>query len=195
MGLYVLIYIVAYLIGSLNAALLLSDFFGLEDPRKDGSGNPGATNVLRLSGKLPALYVLLGDAAKGAIAVCIGYLANLEPAAVGFVGLCALLGHMYPIFYRFKGGKGIATMLGVCLALSPWLGLGFITAWVAVALIYRYSSLAGILASILMPLMTIRIEANYFPGLFIGCLFVLWRHRTNIGALLAGTEEKINIKS
>lgn len=192
----------AYLLGSLAFAVLVSRAMGLPDPRGFGSGNPGATNVLRSGSKKAAVATLLLDAFKGwlpvwlaAAAVQAGQLAAWAPA---LVALAVFLGHLYPVFFGFKGGKGVATAAGVLLAINPWLGLATIATWLIVAVFSRYSSLAAIAAAVFAPL-----YAWFGSGLLwradpvmlaaiaaIGAL-VLWRHRANFGRLLRGEEGRI----
>jgi glycerol-3-phosphate acyltransferase PlsY len=186
-----------YLLGSVSFAVVVSRLFGLTDPRAHGSGNPGATNVLRTGNKTAAVLTLLGDALKGALAIG---LARLLGQGYGFdatdaaaVGLAAFAGHLYPVFFKFKGGKGVATFLGVALALDWNLGIGCCAVWVVVALIWRFSSLASILASMVAPILWVSIGPRG-PGVVFLTLMtalVLWRHRTNINGLLSGTERRI----
>jgi glycerol-3-phosphate acyltransferase PlsY len=190
----------AYLIGSVSFAVLASRIFGLPDPRTYGSGNPGAANVLR-SGKLAAaLFTLLGDAAKGVAAVL---LARLLAPTLGFgpvtVALCALavvLGHLYPVFFEFKGGKGVATSFGALLALSPWAALGAVAVFLLVVMLSRYVSLASILAAGAAAVVSALMSgwgAQTAAVLAIAAL-VVWRHRANIQRLHLGTESKLNLR-
>jgi len=190
----------AYLIGSVSFAVLASRIFGLPDPRTYGSGNPGAANVLR-SGKLTAaLFTLIGDAAKGVAAVL---LARLLAPALGFgpvtVALCALavvLGHLYPVFFEFKGGKGVATSFGALLALSPGAALVAVAVFLLVVMLSRYVSLASILAAGAAAVASALVSgwgAQTAAVLAIAAL-VVWRHRTNIQRLYRGTESKLNLR-
>jgi glycerol-3-phosphate acyltransferase PlsY len=181
----------AYLLGSIAFGILVSKAFGLPDPRTVGSGNPGATNVLRSGKKSAAVLTLLGDALKGWLPVWLALQSDMLMWVVASVGLAVFVGHLYPIFYKFKGGKGVATALGVMLALSPTLGLAAIATWVVVFAISRYSSLAAIVAAALAPvyawLWTLAYK-NYFITVLVMAVFLIWRHRSNIQKLLAGTE-------
>ncbi|MGB7989462.1 MAG: glycerol-3-phosphate 1-O-acyltransferase PlsY [Candidatus Methylophosphatis roskildensis] len=195
--------VVAYVIGSVPFAVVVSRVFGLADPRSFGSGNPGATNVLRTGNKLAALLTLIGDAAKGAFAVWLARSLGPQwfdnatvPLVVALVGLAALVGHVFPIFLGFKGGKGVATAAGVVLALNPWLGLGTLLAWLVVAVLTRYSSLASVCAGLFAPLAAIwvigfRVE---ILGIVAMSAILTWRHMGNIQRLLAGTEGRIGEK-
>lgn len=183
----------AYLIGSISSATIVCRLSGLPDPRLQGSGNPGATNVLRIGGKRAALSTLLGDMLKGWLPVTIAQFAHVQPAVIGAVGVAAFLGHLYPVFFGFVGGKGVATSLGVHLGLSPTLGLAVIATWLAVAALFRYSSLAALVASLVAPLYvwaTLRSAALVVVSLVI-CVLLFWRHRDNIRRLLAGREDRI----
>ncbi len=193
---FLLAVVAAYLLGSVPFAVLVSRGFGLADPRSYGSGNPGATNVLRSGNKLAAILTLLGDASKGALAVWLAGRAGLTPAAVGGVALAVFFGHLFPIFLRFKGGKGVATAAGVLLALEPLLGLAVLATWLAVAFISRYSSLAALLAAAAAPL---------YCGIGLGfdeqtlavgimSLALIGKHWQNLQRLLAGSEPKIGAK-
>lgn len=185
--------ILAYLIGSLSFAVLVSRAFGLPDPRSYGSGNPGATNVMRSGKKAAAVLTLLGDGAKGWCAVFMAQ--QLAPGwGAGDIGIAAsalavFVGHIYPVFFGFKGGKGVATAAGILLALNVWLGLAVVATWLLIFAMSRYSSLSALLASILAPL-----YANIFLSkLYVGTVIVLsglliWRHRANIQKLLQGKE-------
>ncbi len=189
----------AYLLGSVSFAVLMSKAFGLADPRTYGSKNPGATNVLRSGKKLAAALTLLGDAAKGWLAVWLAIRfappdENHVPLIAG-VALAVFLGHLYPIFLRFKGGKGVATALGVLLALSPGQALTALVIWLAAAFAFRYSSLAALLAALSAPIYAVL----YLPGAYVLVSLALsvllfWRHKNNIRNLVAGTEAKIGSK-
>lgn len=188
----------AYLLGSISFAVLMSRAFRLPDPRTYGSHNPGATNVLRSGKKAAAALTLLGDAAKGGLAVWLAqYLTPHDYTLVALVALAVFLGHLFPIFLRFKGGKGVATALGVLLALNVWLGLAALLTWVLVALVFRLSSLAALLAAAGAPvyawLLTLPREYVWVSGVM--SLLLIWRHKRNIQNLLAGKESKIGKKS
>ena len=198
--------ILSYLLGSLSFAVIVSRFMGLSDPRSYGSKNPGATNVLRSGNKKAAVLTLLFDAVKGWVPVVwvlnhgapLGLLEGTAAAA----GLAAFLGHLYPIFFRFQGGKGVATALGVLMGVSPLLGLGVALTWLGVAWFSRYSSLAALLASVLAPVyyaLAADVLWWNFNGAIFGLLCVMgillvWRHRDNVNRLLAGTESKLGAK-
>ncbi|MGD9109236.1 MAG: glycerol-3-phosphate 1-O-acyltransferase PlsY [Gammaproteobacteria bacterium] len=184
--------IIAYLLGSISSAIIICKLFGYPDPRTLGSGNAGATNVLRIAGKKLAIFTLILDALKGFVAVMIARTLGLDNFILGVVALAAFLGHLYPIFFKFKGGKGIATGLGVMLGLSPELGGMVIVTWILIAAIFRYSSLAAIVAFVLAPIYAFFLtNRQYVIALFIMMLFILWRHRTNIKRLLQKVEPKI----
>ena len=189
--------IIAYLAGSISFALLSSRLFGLEDPRNYGSGNPGATNVLRSGSKGAALMTLLGDAAKGWLVVWIGlgYGAQwgIDATAVALASIAVFVGHLWPVFSRFQGGKGVATALGVLLGINPLLGGLALLTWLAVALIWRFSSLAAIVAAVLAPvyyalLTGINVQ---FAGIMVMSTLLLFRHLENISSLLRGQESRI----
>lgn len=201
----VLSLLAGYLIGSVSFAVVVSRLMGLRDPRSFGSGNPGATNVLRGGNKLAALLTLLGDAAKGWLAVMlaswgIGH-GLLPDAALPLAGLGAFLGHLYPLFLRFRGGKGVATALGVLLALQPWLALATALTWAIVAAVTRYSSLAAIIAAVFAPLYYVlggdvawRIDGLTASVIVAISVLLLSRHHENIARLLAGKESRIGSK-
>ncbi|MDO9206460.1 glycerol-3-phosphate 1-O-acyltransferase PlsY [Methylotenera sp.] len=183
--------VAAYLLGSVAFGIIVSKLFGLPDPRTVGSGNPGATNVLRSGKKLAAALTLLGDVVKGLIPVWLALRSDMLMWVVASVGLAVFIGHLYPIFYKFKGGKGVATALGVMLALSPLLGLAAIVTWVLVFAIFRYSSLAAIMAAALAPVYAwflLSAYKDYFITVLVMAVFLIWRHKTNIEKLLTGTE-------
>jgi len=186
----------AYLAGSLSTAILLSRLRGLPDPRRVGSGNPGATNVLRLAGRRAAAWVLLGDLLKGLLPVLAARALGAGEAVVAAVGVAAFLGHLYPLYFGFRGGKGVATSLGVLLGWSWPAALGALGVWLAVAALSRYSSLAALCAAAAAPLLMAAAEG---PGLLAGATLLLsawlaWRHRGNVRRLLEGTEDRIGEK-
>jgi len=184
----------AYLLGSLSTAVIACKLSGLPDPRTQGSGNPGATNVLRFGGKKLAIIVLLGDLLKGLIPVMLAQLLALPPLSVGIVGLLAFAGHIFPVFFGFQGGKGVATALGVILGLSWPTGLALVAIWIAVALLFKYSSLAAICAALAAPLIIwLNAPAQTIVVLLMS-LMLLWRHRNNLRNLLRGTEPKVGEK-
>lgn len=187
--------IAAYCLGSVSFAVLVSKLMGLPDPHTYGSKNPGATNVLRTGSKVAALLTLVGDSAKGAVAVLIAAQFIAAPVELALVGLAAFLGHLYPVFHRFQGGKGVATAAGVLLALDWRVGLGTLITWGVIALFLRYSSLAALIAALFAPL-----GATFLLGWQAGVVvlvmsaFLVWRHKANIERLLAGTEPRIGAK-
>ena len=193
--------VAAYLLGSVSFAVLMSKAFGLPDPRSYGSGNPGATNVLRSGKKAAAVLTLLGDAAKGWLAVFVAIQFTARDAQgvllVAAVTLAVFLGHVFPIFLRFKGGKGVATALGVLLALNVWLGLGALATWMLMALLFRISSLAALTAAAAAPVyaMALGLPREWVLASGIMSLLLLWRHKKNIQNLLAGKEARIGERS
>ncbi|WP_426319204.1 glycerol-3-phosphate 1-O-acyltransferase PlsY [Pseudoduganella sp. R-43] len=199
-----LLIIGAYLIGSISFAVVVSKFYGLDDPRTYGSGNPGATNVLRSGNKGAAIWTLIGDAFKGWLAVFLvdhfqqqlglGYQAD---QAIALVAVAVFVGHLWPVFFKFVGGKGVATALGGLLALNVWLGLATLATWLVVAYAFRYSSLAALVASVFAP---------FYYGLLFGAEpqlaavlamsgLLVWRHSKNIANLIAGKESRIGSKA
>jgi acyl phosphate:glycerol-3-phosphate acyltransferase len=188
--------ILGYLIGSLPFAVIVSKLFGLADPRSFGSGNPGATNVLRTGNKAAAALTLLGDASKGWLAMAIVAKLGAGGTATALTGLAAFLGHLYPVFLKFKGGKGVATAIGVLIGLDGWLALGAAAIWLATAIISRYSSLAAITAAAVAPTLALAWHGPGAVALVVGlmCLLLIWRHRGNLGRLIAGTENAIGSK-
>lgn len=193
-----LLIVAAYLLGSLPFAVIVTRGMGMADPRSYGSGNPGATNVLRSGSKLAAVLTLLGDAAKGWFAIWLIHLLTPAPvssALIAAVGFVALLGHVFPIFIGFKGGKGVATAAGVFLGFSAWLALACIAVWLIVALITRYSSLASICAALAAPLFALCwLDGTQAMALLGMSVLVIWRHQQNIRKLFAGTESRIGNK-
>lgn len=193
--------IAAYLLGSVSFAIVVSKLFRLADPRTFGSGNPGATNVLRTGNKKAAALTLLGDCVKGwipvALAVHYEESFGLGTAGVALVAVAVFAGHLWPVFFRFKGGKGVATALGVLLGLNPLLGLATLITWVVVAYAFRYSSLAALISALFAPFyytLLFGVDAISLAVLLMSALLV-WRHRKNIGNLLAGKESRIGKKS
>jgi glycerol-3-phosphate acyltransferase PlsY len=191
----------AYLLGSISFAVITSKLFGLADPRTYGSGNPGATNVLRSGKKSAAALTLFGDAAKGWLAVFVAIRFSPLDAQytmlVGAVALAVFIGHLFPIFLRFKGGKGVATALGVLLALNVWLGLGGLATWLIVAAVFRLSSLAALLAAVTTPIYAVLLGLPPAWVMASGIMswLLIWRHKNNIKNLLAGKESRIGKKS
>ena len=191
MLLEIIAFILAYLLGSINCAIIICKIGKFSDPRSQGSGNPGASNVLRVAGKKYAILTLIGDALKGTIAVLVAMLLGLHGAQLGLIAFVAVIGHMYPIFFKFQGGKGVATALGSILALSPLLALIGLIVWIVLVVISRYSSLGSLVACIVVALTSLFIAPAYFPGLVAIAVFIIWRHRANIRRLKAGTENKL----
>jgi glycerol-3-phosphate acyltransferase PlsY len=185
----------AYCLGSLSSAILVCRLFSLPDPRVAGSKNPGATNVLRLGGRLPAFLTLLGDILKGFLPVLLVKLVTSNPYIISAVLLAAILGHLYPVFFQFKGGKGVATAIGALLALSPVLGILFVCIWLIVFALTRYSSLSAMLATVCMPLCAWFVDKRYIPVLLLLAIIILWRHRENIARLVKGQEDKVGSKN
>ena len=187
--------IVAYLIGSISSAILICKMLGFPDPRTTGSKNPGATNVLRISNKLTAATVLFLDVLKGTIPVWGAYFLQIEPIYLGFIGVAACLGHMYPIFFNFQGGKAVATALGTLLPIGLGLGTLLIATWIFVAKLTKYSSLAAIVTVSMAPLYVFLLKPLYvYPTLMLSAL-IIFRHKDNIVRLLKGTENKITTKT
>lgn len=188
--------IIGYLSGSIASAVLVSKAMGLADPRRTGSGNPGATNVLRLHGRKAAVLTLGGDVIKGIIPVLIAKAMGTPDYIVAVTGVAAFIGHLYPVFFGFKGGKGVATFIGVLFASYWMLCLAFIGTWLTMAALFRYSSLSGIIAAMLTPLYSWLLMPSpaYLICYSIMSALLIWRHRPNIRNLLAGTEDKIGAK-
>lgn len=193
--------VIAYLLGSVSFAVLVSKVFGLADPRTYGSRNPGATNVLRTGNKAAAIATLAGDAFKGWLAV---FLAQqfaqrfgVGEGGIALAGLAAFLGHLYPVYHRFQGGKGVATAAGVLLAIDPWLGLATLATWIIIAAFFRYSSLAALVSAVFAPLYHAMFWDRGVTTLAVGVmsLLLIWRHRANIGKLVSGTESRLGSKA
>jgi glycerol-3-phosphate acyltransferase PlsY len=184
--------IIAYLVGSVSTAILFCRLQGLPDPRLEGSGNPGATNVLRLAGKKAALIVLLGDTLKGILSVWGASVVGVPYLALAWIVFAAVLGHIFPLFFRFEGGKGVATAWGGLFALSWPLGLLLASTWAVVVATTRYSSLGALITAVLMPIYAVWLcgYSNGLPIILISALLI-WRHKDNIQRLLQGTESKI----
>lgn len=185
--------IIGYLVGSICSAVIVCKLFALPDPRIEGSQNPGATNVLRLAGKQYAIIVLLSDLLKGLLPVLLAKWLGAGIIILSFTGLFAVLGHMYPIFFSFKGGKGVATAIGVLLGLHFILGVMIIATWLVVANFSRYSSLASITAILFSPFFSIFAlnSLDAFIPLMLIAVFILFKHRNNVSRLMEGTEPKI----
>lgn len=192
----------AYLLGSLSFAVIVSRAMGLSDPRTFGSKNPGATNVLRSGNKGAAVATLLLDAAKGWLPVVLvrwfGAPYGLEEGTQALVGLAAFVGHLWPVFFRFQGGKGVATALGVLLGFSGWLGLATAATWLIIAFFFRYSSLAALVAAVFAPLFYLLgggvvwyAERSILAAMVVMSALLLWRHKDNIARLVQGTESRL----
>jgi len=190
----VIVYIVAaYLLGSIPVGLVLARLKG-QDPRKVGSGNIGATNVMRAAGKTLGIITLLGDILKGFIPTGLAILYGLSPVFVVSIGLAAFLGHLFPVYLRFKGGKGVATALGVFLALEPVAIPILLVVFIAVLLLWRYVSLGSLVGTALMPVLLLLFgaPAEYVLGSLIVGVFIYWKHRENIRRIMAGTESRFS---
>lgn len=188
----------AYLLGSLSFAVIVSRLMGMADPRTYGSGNPGATNVLRSGKKLAAVLTLLGDGLKGWVAVALvqafGPAYGLGEQGVAMAGLTVLIGHMWPVFFGFKGGKGVATAVGVLFGFSVWLALAALATWLFMAFVVKISSLSAITACVLVPVYAYFIvgpQSVYFGSCIIIAILVVHRHKSNLIKLLTGQEDKI----
>ncbi len=195
-----LVVVLAYLVGSISFAVLVSRAYRLPDPRAYGSGNPGATNVLRSGRKSAAALTLFGDSAKGWVAVFATsqWVTDDTQLAMALAAVAVILGHMYPVFHRLQGGKGVATALGVLLALSPWLALGTVTTWITIAVFFRYSSLAAMVSAVFAAFFTLILfnpAHPYFFAVSLIAALLVWRHRSNIRNLLAGKERKLGAKA
>jgi glycerol-3-phosphate acyltransferase PlsY len=190
----VAVVVLAYLLGSISFAIVVSRVMRLPDPRSYGSKNPGATNVLRSGSKAAAVLTLLGDGAKGWLAV---WLAQIyAPEAAPYAGLAVFLGHLFPVFHAFKGGKGVATAAGVLLGVDWRIGLGTLATWIIIAFFLRYSSLAALVAAAFAPFATALLLGfgTYFATVLAMAALLVWRHRENIARLVAGTESRIGAK-
>lgn len=189
--------LLAYLAGSVSSAIIVSRLMGLPDPRSSGSNNPGATNVLRLGGKKAAAITLLGDVLKGLLPVLIAKMLTSSSVTIALVGIAAFLGHLYPVFFGFKGGKGVATAAGVFIGISGIMTLVMCGIWLLTAALSRYSSLAALVATLSAPFLVL----FFLPGLpyfILACVIAVllfWRHRENIARLAKGEESKIRFSS
>lgn len=187
--------VLSYLVGSISSAIVVARLFSLADPRSTGSGNPGATNILRQGNKTAALVTLLGDVLKGLVPVLVTHALTGNPVILALVAGAAFLGHLFPVFFGFQGGKGVATGLGVYLGLYWPVGLSLIACWLLVAAVFRYSSLAAIVTSVVSPF----IVAFWLPHpaytvmAIVLALLLLWRHSTNLQRLIRGEEDKIRL--
>jgi len=184
----------AYLLGSVSFAIVVSKLMRLPDPRSYGSKNPGATNVLRTGSKAAAILTLIGDGAKGWLAVWLALL--YVPEAAPYAALAVFLGHLFPVYYRFQGGKGVATAAGVLIGIDWRIGLGTLATWIIIAFFLRYSSLAALVAAAFAPFATaLLLGLNaYFAAVLVMSALLVWRHKQNIARLIAGTESRIGAK-
>jgi glycerol-3-phosphate acyltransferase PlsY len=193
----ILLVVGGYLFGSISTAIVTCKLMGLPDPRTEGSGNPGATNVLRLGGKKAAFLTLAGDMLKGLVPVLIAQALHAAPPVLAATALAAFLGHLYPVFFSFKGGKGVATALGVSFGLYWALGLCIAGIWLLMAFVFRISSLAALTAMLLAPacVWLLKPEPAFIGVMIVITVMLFWRHRTNIRDLLKGTEGHIELRS
>ena len=201
---FLIVAVVSYLIGSISFAVVVSHAMGLADPRSYGSGNPGATNVLRTGNKKAAILTLIGDAFKGWLPVWI--VANFGASfgwdsagintATALAAIAVFLGHLYPVFFRFQGGKGVATAAGVLLAIHPALGIATLLTWLIIAFFFRYSSLAALVAAVFAPFFQVFLfgPSRISLAVLAMSLLLIWRHRANISKLLTGKESRIDEK-
>lgn len=192
-GTLVFLTLFGYLSGSLSAAIIVCKIMGLPDPRTQGSHNPGATNVLRIGGKKAAAITLLGDAIKGLVPVLVGQALSQDLVQLGIIGLAAFLGHLYPVFFSFRGGKGVATAFGVFVGISWMTGLALLTTWLVMARLFKISSLSALTAAVLAPAYLWLIEGDQILvgiAIIISSLLI-FRHRSNIKNLISGREGKI----
>ncbi len=190
----IILTIAAYLTGSVSAAIIICKVMGLPDPRTQGSGNPGATNVLRVGGKKAAAITLFGDMLKGLLPVLIAQLLQVSDLALAIIGLAAFMGHLYPVFFGFKGGKGVATMLGILFGFHWAVGLATTGTWLFIARVFKVSSLSALIATALAPIYVYLIMGFNIPviaGTIVMTVILFWRHRSNIQDLLSGKEGKI----
>lgn len=185
--------VLGYLLGSISSAIVVARIMGLEDPRKVGSGNPGATNILRHGGKKAAAITLLGDVLKGVVPVLAARLLGADATIIALTAFAAFIGHLYPVFFGFRGGKGVATAFGALIAMSGWVGLALTVTWLVMAAISRISSLSALTAAVLAPLYVWLLLPGvvYTYVVLAMTAMLVWRHRSNIQKLIAGTEGKI----
>jgi glycerol-3-phosphate acyltransferase PlsY len=193
MSIAIVLIIFGYLLGSISTAIIVCRVMGLPDPRSEGSRNPGATNVLRFGGKKAAAVTLAGDFLKGLIPVLLAQAVGADAPVLAATAVAAFLGHLYPVFFGFEGGKGVATALGVILGLSPWVALAALATWLFMAFVVRISSLSALTAAALAPVYGWWFELSgvYQLALWFIVVLLIWRHRSNIRNLLAGAEDKI----
>jgi glycerol-3-phosphate acyltransferase PlsY len=191
------IIVFAYLIGSVSSAIIVCRIMGLPDPRTEGSKNPGATNVLRIGTKKAAAFTLVGDAVKGVLPVLLARMLDMPPEIIAATAIAAFLGHLYPIFFSFKGGKGVATALGVYLAISFPIGLLLAGTWLVMAKVFKISSLSALIAAVLAPVyitLFMEPEIYIYMAIFMSALLI-YRHKSNIKDLISGREDKITDKN
>jgi glycerol-3-phosphate acyltransferase PlsY len=187
--------IFAYFCGSVSSAVVICKLMRLDDPRTHGSNNPGATNVLRLHGKKAAILTLAGDMLKGLFPVLLAHASNAPESIIALTAFAAFCGHLFPVFFGFRGGKGVSTLTGVLFGMYWVFGLAFVITWLAVAGLFRYSSLAGLLAAASTPLYALLLYPSppYITAISFMVVILFWRHRSNIRNLIAGKEDKIGI--
>jgi len=192
----IIIIVFSYLLGSVASAIVVCKLLGYPDPREHGSGNPGTTNILRLYGKPAALMTLFGDVLKGFLPVIIAKFLNVPETVIASCGLAAFIGHLYPVFFDFKGGKGVATLIGVLFGVNYLLGLSFIFTWLIIAVLFRYSSLAALVATILTPVYVWIMHPipAYILCISVMASILIWKHKSNIKNLITGNESKIEKK-
>jgi len=194
----IIVIVCAYLVGSISSAIIVCRLMRLPDPRSHGSGNPGATNVLRVGGKKAAAITLFGDMLKGLLPVVAGKFLGISELALALTGFAAFIGHLYPVFFRFKGGKGVATMLGVLFGLHWAVGLATALTWLVIAKVFKISSLSALVATLLAPFYVLLIIGSVKPLIVataVMTLILFWRHRSNIQNLLSGKEGRIGKSS
>lgn len=186
--------LLGYLFGSISTAIIVCRLWGLPDPRTEGSGNPGATNVLRVGGKVPAAITLSGDLLKGLLPVLLASACGASEWGMAGTALAAFLGHLYPVFFSFVGGKGVATAFGALLGLTPWVALAALATWLAMTAVVRISSVSALTAAALTPLYAwwFKLPAHYVAIVLVMLVLLVWRHRSNIRNLWVGTEDRID---
>ncbi len=196
MLLYACLVVLGYLTGSIASAIIVARMLGAGDPRREGSGNPGATNILRLHGKTAGALTLLGDLLKGALPVLLAHWLGAPPTVIMLTGAAAFLGHLFPLYFRFRGGKGVATLVGVLLGTQWTLAAAFAGSWLIMAVLFRYSSLAAVTAAALTPLYVwlLAPEPAYVIGFGVLALLLIWRHHSNIRRLLDGSEKQFGTR-
>ncbi|AEP30917.1 glycerol-3-phosphate 1-O-acyltransferase PlsY [Brumicola nitratireducens] len=181
----------AYILGSISSAIVICYLFGKGDPRNQGSGNPGATNVLRIAGPFAAVLVLVFDILKGTVSVYASFLLGVDAISIGAIAIAACLGHMYPVFFKFRGGKGVATALGCLISMGFNLAGLLLGSWILVVIVTGYSSLAAIITVMLAPIYTLFFKPEYLYAVIMLSILIIWQHRDNIRRLLRGEESKI----